>query len=116
MTNEATQASYRTIGRRVTFRVALTGQSVIYQRSKDEHRILVESVRLEFDQGNDGYLVSAYLQGPYLLRNGKPSKGCIESSAGFAFEMWPAWLQALADEHRPEQYQEHRGLVRMLGA
>jgi hypothetical protein len=103
------RAGYRTTSRRVTFQVHLTGEPVIYQYAEDAHRILVESVRLDFDHGDDGCSVSAHLQGPYLLRNGQPGKTRADDIAGHIFEMWPAWLQALADEHRPERYQEHRG-------
>lgn len=111
MANEMARTGYRTTSRHVTFHVILTGEPVIYQRDKDTQRILVESVRLEFDHGDDGCCVSASLRGPYLLRNGKPGKTRADDFAGYVFELWPAWLQALADEHRPEHYQEHRGLL-----
>jgi hypothetical protein len=102
-------SGYRTTSRRVTYQVALTGEPIIYQYAEDAHRILVESVRLDFDHDDDGCSVSAHLQGPYLLRNGKPGKARADDFAGSVFETWPTWLQALADEHLPERYREHRG-------
>lgn len=102
-------SGYRTAYRRVTFRIDLTGDPVIYQYAEDSHRILVESVTLHFDHADDGCSVTAWLQGPYLLRNGKPGKARANDPTGSVFETWPAWLRALADEHRPERYREHRG-------
>lgn len=108
------QATYRTTFRRVEFQIELTGKPVIYQRSDDAYRIAVESVTLYFDRADDGSCVTAWLKGPRILRNGKPGKVVDVIPTGYAFELWPEWLQGLADEHRPERYVGHRGPLDLL--
>ena len=65
--------------------------------------------RADFDRADDGCSVTAWIKGPRLLRDGKPGKATEVVPAGYAFELWPEWLQKVTDEHRPERYVEHRG-------
>jgi hypothetical protein len=100
---------YRTVNRFTQYDIEFTGDPVVWTSHREGARpVLVESVRLDFAHGDEGYSVSATIQGPYLSSSGKPLKAQASDHAG-PVDFWPAWLRALADEHKPEAYAEHRG-------
>lgn len=102
-------SAYRTINRFVQFDIKLTGDPVVWTpRHEGARPISVESVRLTFGHGDEGVSVTANVQGRYMSSTGKPLKKRTDEYSG-APDLWPAWLKALADRHRPEEFAEHRG-------
>jgi hypothetical protein len=106
---DMTTSGYRTVNRFVQYDIELTGEPVIWvSRHEAVPRVSVQSVRLRFGHGDDGFFMEANVQGPYLSRTGKPLKARADDYAG-APDLWPAWLAALAEEHRPSEYVTHLG-------
>jgi hypothetical protein len=54
--------------------------------------------------------VAADIVGVYLGRAGRPGTTRADDYAGLP-EFWPEWLTRLADEHQPEGYVTHSGVV-----
>ena len=102
---------FRTVNRRVEFDIELIGEPFSWTNWREGSRpVQPEWVRLTFNHGDDGYSVDAAIRGPHLSKTtGKPLKAAPEMHYPGPPDLWPDWLAAIADRHRPESYAEHRG-------
>lgn len=107
-----TTPEYRTVNRFVQYDIELTGNPVVWTDPSVEgcRPVSVESVRLRFGHGDDGFLMEANVQGPYLSSTGRPLKTRADDYTGSP-DRWPAWLKTLAEVHRPEGYATHSGCL-----
>lgn len=110
------ETTYRTVSRRVTFVIELSGDPITWQYPSDGARLVqVERVDLRFDHGDNGYSMDAYAYGQCLHR-GKYTKIRGDHLCMGDVELWPAWLTELAELHRPEAYAVFTGLLADGGA
>jgi len=104
-------ATYRTDSRRVAVYIKITGQALTWRSHHEGARtVLVDGVRLTYSADGNGEDVAADIVGVYLRRDGRPTTTDADDYAGLP-EFWPAWLTRLADEHQPERYVIHTGVV-----